>query len=131
MLQVQETSCTSTAACTFSIPSPPRYLNSENLDLAMLFILKSEILIGLKHGCMFLDHHMQIGTGCENASMQMDSLGGAINAIALDATAFPHRNSTLAYHFLSYYVEPCDQSKMIFKYPQSIPSTITGNHKKE
>jgi len=124
-------------------------------------------------------------TGCENASMQMDSLGGAINAIAADATAFPHRNSTLAYQFLSYYVEPCDQSKMtewfneffnnmthylgvgkyrnyanlniqdhnqqyfqqnyqrlvevkrsydpdnFFKYSQSIPSTITENHKKE
>ena len=51
-------------------------------------------------------------TGCENASMQMDSLGGAINAIASEATAFPHRNSTLAYQFLSYYVQPCDQPSM-------------------
>jgi len=51
-------------------------------------------------------------TGCENASMQMDSLGGAINAVPPSATAFPHRNSTLAYQFLSYYVEPCRQSDM-------------------
>jgi len=37
MLQVQAASCTSIAACTFSIPSPPRYIpETENLDLVVL-----------------------------------------------------------------------------------------------
>ena len=43
--------CTSTAANTFSIPSPPIQLpETEKLDLAMLSFLKSEILMGSSIG---------------------------------------------------------------------------------
>jgi len=36
MQQVQAASCTSTAACTFSIPSPPSSPETEKLDPAVL-----------------------------------------------------------------------------------------------
>ena len=46
----------------FSIPSPPSYIpETKELDLAMLSFLRSEILMGSKHGLHF-DHHMQVAT---------------------------------------------------------------------
>ena len=52
-------------------------------------------------------------TGCQNASIQLDTLGGMINKVAPDATAFPHRNNTVTYQFLSYFVSPCNETAMI------------------
>ena len=41
MLQVQAASCTSTAACTFSIPSLPTQLpETENLDFGYAFLFE-------------------------------------------------------------------------------------------
>lgn len=51
-------------------------------------------------------------TGCQNASVQMDSLGGRIN-ISNNATAFPHRNNIFGYQYITYFVEPCNQTAMI------------------
>ena len=61
-------------------------------------------------------HYMLIvknRTGCEVASMQMDSLGGKLNGYKPTDTAFPHRDSTLAYQFLSYYDMHCDKTEMV------------------
>jgi len=55
MLPVQTASCTSTAAYTFSIPSPPSY---EKLDLDNLNWIKVWVALV----CMFFDHHMQVAT---------------------------------------------------------------------
>ena len=52
-------------------------------------------------------------TGCRNASVQMDSLGGRINTVPSSATAFPHRNNIFGYQYLTYFVEPCNQEAMI------------------
>ena len=51
--------------------------------------------------------------GCMNASVQMDSLGGRINAVNSDATAFPHRDNIFGYQYITYFVEPCNQTAMI------------------
>ena len=52
--------------------------------------------------------------GCGNASsVQMDSLGGRINALPNDATAFPHRNNIFGYQYLTYFNEPCNQTALI------------------
>ena len=52
-------------------------------------------------------------TGCMKASVQMDSLGGRINAIPSNATAFPHRDNLFGYQYLTYFVKPCNQTAMI------------------
>ena len=51
--------------------------------------------------------------GCMNASIQMDSLGGRINAVESDGTAFPHRDNIFGYQYLTYFLEPCNQTAMI------------------
>ena len=51
--------------------------------------------------------------GCMNASVQMDSLGGRINAVESDSTAFPHRDNLFGYQYITYFVEPCNQTAMI------------------
>ena len=56
---------------------------------------------------------VNVTTGCMNASVQMDSLGGRINAVESSATAFPHRNSIFGYQYITYFVEPCNQTAMI------------------
>ena len=52
-------------------------------------------------------------TGCLNASVQLDTLGGKINEVSPNSTAFPHRDSTLTYQFLSYFAENCNKTAMI------------------
>ena len=49
---------------------------------------------------------------CLNASLQLDTLGGKINEIQPNSTAFPHRDSTFTYQFMSYYDYGCDESQM-------------------
>jgi len=58
MLQVHAASCTCAAACTFSIPSPPSYLN---LIYAFLFeICGIKLWVALVF--MFFDPHVQVAT---------------------------------------------------------------------
>lgn len=40
---------------------------------------------------------VEADTGCVNASIQLDTLGGKINQIESDSTAFPHRSNTFTY----------------------------------
>lgn len=51
-------------------------------------------------------------TGCSNASIQLDTLGGKIN-ISRTSTAFPHRNNIITYQFLSYFYNSCNKTAMI------------------
>ena len=51
-------------------------------------------------------------TGCSNAAILLDTLGGKIN-ISRTSTAFPHRDNIFAYQFLSYFVSPCNKTAMI------------------
>ena len=57
--------------------------------------------------------HVENITGCQNASIQLDTLGGKINEVQANSTAFPHRNVTVTYQFLSYFVSPCNEAAMI------------------
>ena len=52
-------------------------------------------------------------TGCQNASVQLDTLGGKINEVSPDSTAFPHRTNIITYQFLSYFPENCNKTAMI------------------
>ena len=52
-------------------------------------------------------------TGCQKVQVQMDSLGGRINAVPSSETAFPHRNNTFGYQYITYFGEPCNQTAMI------------------
>ena len=49
---------------------------------------------------------------CLNATLLIDTLGGRINEIQPDATAFPHRNNMVAYQFMSIFDYGCDESQM-------------------
>ena len=49
---------------------------------------------------------------CLNATLLIDTLGGRINEIQPDATAFPHRNNMMAYQFMSIFDYGCDESQM-------------------
>ena len=62
-----------------------------------------------------IDHILQIKnkTGCLNASVQLDTLGGKINEVLPNSTAFPHRNDTVTYQFLSYFAKNCNKTAMI------------------
>ena len=62
-----------------------------------------------------IDYILQIKdkTGCLNASVQLDTLGGKINDVLPDSTAFPHRNNIVTYQFLSYFPEQCNKTAMI------------------
>jgi FAD/FMN-containing dehydrogenase len=62
-----------------------------------------------------IDHILQIKekTGCLNASVQLDTLGGKINEALPNSTAFPHRNNIITYQFLSYFAENCNKTAMI------------------
>ena len=56
--------------------------------------------------------NVKIQTGCQKASIEMDTMGGKINEVHPTATAFPHRTNTLTYQFLSYFTPPCDKIRM-------------------
>ena len=52
-------------------------------------------------------------TGCQKVQVQLDCLGGRINAVPSSATAFPHRNNIFGYQYITYFGEPCNQAAMI------------------
>ena len=62
-----------------------------------------------------IDHMLQVEavTGCQSASIQLDTLGGKINEVPPNATAFPHRRNTVTYQFLSYFFSPCNETAMM------------------
>lgn len=62
-----------------------------------------------------IDNILQIKkkTGCLNASVQLDTLGGKINEVSPISTAFPHRTDIITYQFLSYFPENCNKTAMI------------------
>lgn len=49
---------------------------------------------------------------CLNATLLLDTLGGRINEIQPDSTAFPHRSNMVAYQFMSVFDYTCDESQM-------------------
>ena len=49
---------------------------------------------------------------CLNASLQLDTLGGKINEVEPTSTAFPHRDNTFTYQFISHLDFACDESQM-------------------
>ncbi|GHJ47700.1 FAD-linked oxidase [Catellatospora sp. TT07R-123] len=49
--------------------------------------------------------------GHPDAQLQLDSFGGAINAVAADATAYPHRDSVLKVQWQVYWADPADDER--------------------
>ena len=62
-----------------------------------------------------IDHILKIEelTGCLDASVQLDTLGGKINEVSPNSTAFPHRRNIITYQFLSYFFKGCNKTAMI------------------
>ena len=56
--------------------------------------------------------NVENATHCTGASIMLDSLGGKINKVSSNSTAFPHRGSIVTYQFLSYFLKPCNQTAM-------------------
>lgn len=50
---------------------------------------------------------------CSNATLQLDTLGGKINSVAPNDTAFPHRRNTVTYQFITYFDYNCSESEMV------------------
>ena len=62
-----------------------------------------------------IDYMLQVEniTGCQSAAILLDTMGGKINEPQTNSTAFPHRKERFNYQFLSYFVNPCNESAMI------------------
>ena len=50
---------------------------------------------------------------CSNATLQLDTLGGKINEMEPNHTAFPHRTNTLTYQFITYFDYDCHEYLMV------------------
>ena len=57
-------------------------------------------------------HYMK-ESPCSNATLQLDTLGGKINDMESNHTAFPHRTNTLTYQFITYFDYDCHEYKMV------------------
>lgn len=53
------------------------------------------------------------GRGAEGARVSLDTYGGRVNAVAKDATATPHRDSTIKLQYMTFWTDPAQDDEHV------------------